>query len=185
MSTSLQDQFLLAMPHLEDANFSGTLTYLCDHGNQGALGVVINRPLDITLGEVMQQLGLDAYQCQASLASVYEGGPVHSDRGFILHTGTADWDASVQITADLCLTTSIDILEAIAKNQGPERFLVALGCASWAEGQLEEEIKDNVWLTCPLDLDILFEIASEHRLQAAANLLGIDFHLMSTQAGHA
>ena len=166
----LKDHFLLAMPHLEDPNFAGSLAYLCDHDEKGTMGVIINRPLELTLDRN---------------APVYYGGPVHKDRGFILHRGSsADWDSSIQVTEEIALTTSMDMLQALAAGRGPEHFLVCLGCAGWESGQLEAELLDNAWLTVEGRSDILFEVPPEQRLGAAAGILGIDLNLMAREAGH-
>ncbi|WP_028302534.1 YqgE/AlgH family protein [Oceanospirillum beijerinckii] len=188
---SLRNHFLIAMPHLEDSNFSGTVTYICEHNEDGALGIVINKPLEqLEVAELFAQLelpnpnsGLSEYE--EVVSHIYEGGPVHHERGFIVHTGGADWDSSLQVSDELSLTTSVDILDAIANRRGPQQFLIALGCAGWEGGQLEKELQENTWLTCPANSAVLFDSPYEGKLQAAAGLLGIDINLLSSQAGHA
>ena len=188
---SLRNHFLIAMPHLEDSNFSGTVTYICEHNEDGALGIVINKPLEqLEVAELFAQLelpnpnsGLSEYE--EVVSHIYEGGPVHHERGFIVHTGSANWDSSLQVSDELSLTTSVDILDAIANRRGPQQFLIALGCAGWEGGQLEKELQENTWLTCPANSTVLFDSPVEGKLQPAAGLLGIDINLLSSQAGHA
>ncbi|MDN3522909.1 YqgE/AlgH family protein [Halomonas ramblicola] len=181
----LKDHFLLAMPHLEDPNFAGSLSYLCDHDEKGTMGVIINHPLDLTLEALFEQLDLGGEESPHRNAPVYFGGPVHKDRGFILHHGSSDdWDSSIQVTEGIALTTSMDMLQALAAGRGPERFLVCLGCAGWESGQLEQELLDNAWLTVEGRSDILFEVPPEQRLGAAAGILGVDLNLMTREAGH-
>ncbi|KAA0010202.1 YqgE/AlgH family protein [Billgrantia pellis] len=181
----LRHHFLLAMPHLEDPNFAGSLSYLCDHDENGTMGVIVNRPLDISLDALFEQLELEGDDSPHRNAPVYYGGPTHKDRGFILHRGSSEpWDSSIQVDDDIALTTSMDILLALAAGRGPEEFLVCLGCAGWEAGQLEQELKDNAWLTVEGDGDILFKVPPEQRLGAAAGILGVDLNLMSREAGH-
>jgi len=181
----LKDHFLMAMPHLEDPNFAGSLSYLCDHDEKGTMGVIVNRPLELTLEALFEQLELGGEESPHRNAPVYYGGPVHKDRGFILHRGASTpWDSSIQVTEELALTTSMDMLQALAAGEGPEDFLVCLGCAGWEAGQLEQEILDNAWLTVEGRSDILFEVPPEQRLSAAAGILGVDLNLMTREAGH-
>ncbi|WP_136247167.1 YqgE/AlgH family protein [Halomonas borealis] len=183
---SLKNHFLMAMPHLEDPNFAGTLSYLCDHDDKGTMGVVVNRPMDeLTLEALFEQLELECSASANLSAPVYYGGPVHKERGFILHEGDSQqWDSSLQVTDDIALTTSMDVLEALAAGRGPEKFLVCLGCVGWESGQLEQELMDNTWLTVEGRPDVLFEVPPEQRLGASANLLGVDLNLMTREAGH-
>ncbi|WP_163836157.1 YqgE/AlgH family protein [Spartinivicinus ruber] len=184
---SLRNRFLIAMPHLMDPNFSQSVTFICEHNEQGAMGIVINRPTQLTLGEIFRQVGIEPnsnnrYQSEL----IYAGGPVELERGFVLHTpGEHKWDSSISVSPNIQLTTSKDILQAMAKNEGPENALVALGYAGWEAGQLEREIKDNAWLTCDADPLILFQTPMDKRLEAAAALIGVDLHLLSTEVGHA
>jgi putative transcriptional regulator len=181
----LKDHFLLAMPHLEDANFAGSLSYLCDHDEKGTMGVIVNRPLELTLEALFEQLELGGEESPHRNTPVYYGGPVHKDRGFILHRGSSTpWDSSIQVTEELALTTSMDMLQALAAGEGPEDFLICLGCAGWEAGQLEQEILDNAWLTVEGRSDILFEVPPEQRLGAAAGILGVDLNLLTREAGH-
>lgn len=182
---TLKHHFLLAMPHLEDPNFAGSLSYLCDHDENGTMGVIVNRPLDLTLDALFEQLDIDGEESPYCEAPVYYGGPVHKDRGFILHRGSSEpWDSSIQVADDIALTTSMDMLHALGAGQGPRDFLVCLGCSGWEAGQLETEIKDNAWLTVEGRADILFDAPPEQRLNSAAGILGIDLNLMSREAGH-
>ncbi|QEM80124.1 YqgE/AlgH family protein [Halomonas binhaiensis] len=182
---SLKNHFLMAMPHLEDPNFAGTLSYLCDHDAKGTMGVIVNKPTDLTLEALFEQLELESVDGPNRHAPVYFGGPVHKDRGFILHKGNAEeWDSSIQVTDEIALTTSMDMLQALAKGEGPCEFLVCLGCAGWESGQLEQELMDNAWLTVEGRPEVLFEVPPEQRLHTGAGLLGVDLNLMTREAGH-
>ncbi|WP_299197387.1 YqgE/AlgH family protein [uncultured Amphritea sp.] len=181
---SLQGHFLISMPHMDDPNFAQAVIYICEHNASGAMGIIINRPLEIDLNELLQHLDFSYHGDQ--IAPVYAGGPVQDDRGFILHCRTAnEWDSCYHITGELTLTTSMDILQAISENRGPEQFLVALGYAGWGAGQLEQELSENVWLSCLANLDIMFRTPAEERLQAAATTLGVNLDLLTSQSGHA
>ncbi|WP_301585452.1 YqgE/AlgH family protein [Halomonas alkaliantarctica] len=183
---SFKHHFLMAMPHLEDPNFAGSLIYLCDHDHNGCMGVIANRPLEITLDALFEQLSLGGDDSPHRNAPVYYGGPMHKDRGFILHIGDSqEWDSSVQVEDGIALTTSMDILQALADNTGPENFLVCLGCAGWDAGQLEDELKENTWLTVEGQGSVLFSTPPAERLTAAAGILGVDLNLMTRNAGHA
>lgn len=180
---SLTNQLLLAMPQLDDPWFGHGLVYICEHTKDGAMGLVINNPVQLTLNEVFAELKLPEQRPEDEV--ILCGGPVAPDQGFILHSPTGKWDSSMSITEDICLTTSKDILAAIAQGQGPEKYLVTLGYAGWSAGQLEDELAENSWLTLPADNSILFDTPFEQRLQKAADQLGIDMSLLSSQAGHA
>jgi len=184
-STSLTNHFLIAMPGLQDPNFARTVTYVCEHTDQGAMGIVINRPMEIRLGEVLSQLDIDSEDRTVLNSFVYLGGPVQPERGFVLHTGGQSYDSTLSITADISVTTSRDVLEAIATGEGPARRLIALGYAGWGGGQLEAEMSANAWLSGPADTDIIFSLPAEARWLAAAQLLGVDMNLLSGEAGHA
>lgn len=181
----LRNHFLIAMPTLEDPNFFHTVTYICEHNAEGALGIVINRPTDITLGEMLEQLSITPEPQLNTTVSVYEGGPVQPEHGFLLHTPLGQWSATLPVTEQVALTTSKDILEAIARGAGPQRYLVALGYAGWGPGQLEEEMATNAWLSGPATPEILFDTPAEKRWEAAAALLGVDLRLLSNETGHA
>jgi putative transcriptional regulator len=184
-SQCLRDHFLLAMPSLDEGIFAHSVTYVCEHGEAGAMGLVINRPLDLDLDEIFDHLEIETSRDFSDIP-VMAGGPVQTDHGFILHRpGPEAWDATLQVTKELLLTTSQDILRAIAADKGPSEYLVALGYAGWSAGQLEEEITRNSWLTLPADPAIIFHTPPEQRLQAAAGRLGIDMNLISSEAGHA
>ena len=183
--TSLQNQFLIAMPSLDDPNFSQTVTFITEHSANGALGLVINRPLNLTLGQLLEHLQLASDQPDMAKIPVYHGGPVETEQGFVIHSPVGHWGTTLRVTDDIGITTSRDILQAVAQGQGPDHLLVALGYAGWGPGQLEQELLDNAWLSSPFDFSILFEMPSEQRWLASAALLGIDLHLLSSHAGHA
>jgi putative transcriptional regulator len=181
----LRDHFLLAMPRVSEGIFSQSITYICEHGESGAMGIVINRPLDLSVAEIFDHLQIKA-QRDFSDVPVLAGGPVQMDHGFVLHRFcNQNWEASLKVTAEITLTTSRDILRAIASGEGPRDHLIALGYAGWAAGQLEQELVDNSWLTLPGNSDVIFSTPVERRLGAAASALGIDMNLISAQAGHA
>lgn len=182
---NLTNHFLIAMPSLADDNFSRSVTLICEHNEEGALGIVINRPTDFTLGEMLQQLELIEDADRFSDITIFSGGPVQVEHGFILHQPAGHWEHSLQITDELALTTSRDLLEAIAHDDSPRNMLIALGYAGWGAGQLEYELGENAWLTTAADTDIVFHIPVEQRWQAAASRLGIDLSLLSGDTGHA
>jgi putative transcriptional regulator len=181
MST-LRNQFLIAMPHLKDPNFEATISYICDHGDEGAMGIIINRPLGIRVGDMLEQLDLGATGIDKP---VYSGGPVQVERGFVLHSPSDEWQSSMAISSDIIITTSKDILQAMALGHGPKDSLVALGYAGWGAGQLEEEIANNVWITCPADAAVLFHTVDDQKVVAALGRVGIDYHRISSNSGHA
>lgn len=181
---NLQNQFLIAMPQLEDPNFNGAITYICQHNEEGAMGIVINKATGIDLGEIFEQLALST-EGQHNHVPVSQGGPVQLDRGFVLHNDGTSWDSSYAVSDQIQLTTSQDILKAIAKGEGPEQFVVALGYAGWGAGQLEDEIVQNSWLTCDSCEDILFHTDMSKKYTMALASLGLDAAKLSSNAGHA
>ena len=184
ISDSLRDHFLIATPALNEGFFTRSVTYICEHGESGAMGVVINHPLEVELPEILEHLDIEGdHKPRDPL--VLAGGPVQIDHGFVLHRGPTRWESSMGVGRDVLLTTSRDVLAAIAQGEGPAHYLVALGCAGWEAGQLEEELTQNAWLTVPADNDILFTTPVGQRLAAAGHKLGIDIDLMSGEAGHA
>jgi len=181
----LKHHFLIAMPHMADPNFAQTVTYLVEHNEQGAMGLVINRPSGLNLADVLEQLrpeGDASPLCQS--LPIFSGGPVQTDRGFVLHPSGHSFQATLEL-GELALSTSQDVLFAIADGSGPDKHLITLGYAGWEAGQLEAELADNAWLTCPADAAILFDTPAEQRLGAAAARLGINLGLLTAQAGHA
>ena len=182
---NLKNQFLIAMPSISGGIFANSLTYICEHNEHGAMGIVINHPLDLCLNEMLEHLEISDIRYPHN-EPILAGGPVHMDRGFVLHRATNQcWDSSLQVSDQICLTTSQDILTAIAHDEGPRESIVALGYAGWGAGQLEGELADNAWLTVPADIDIIFKTPIEKRAQAAAARLGINLALIAPQAGHA
>lgn len=188
-SLNLADHFLIAMPAMRDPVFGGTVVYLCEHNANGALGVIINKPTDMTVDILLSRidLKLEIAPDLALLdkAPVMYGGPVQADRGFVLHAPVGDFSSTLSVTDEIALTTSKDILEAVAQGSGPQRMLVSLGCAGWSAGQLENEITRNGWLTVRADPGIVFDLPLEQRFLAAIRLLGIDPMMLSGEAGHA
>jgi putative transcriptional regulator len=181
----LSNHFLIAMPAMADPFFVKSLTYVCEHNEQGALGLVVNRPVSLTLGELFEQIKVPLNAAELEGMPVHFGGPVQTDRGFVLHEPTGEWQSTLNINGKIGLTTSKDILEAVGQGNGPRNLLVTLGYAGWSQGQLEHEISQNAWLTVPATQHILFDIPAEERLAAAMALLGINFASLSEESGHA
>jgi len=182
---NLTHHFLVAMPTVQEGAFAGALAYICEHDENGALGIVVNRPLDLTLGEMFEQIDIPLQQAELSKRQIHFGGPVQAERGFVLHEPKGDWESTLHINDKLALTSSKDILEAISEGRGPRHMIVTLGYAGWDQGQLEHEITENIWLTVPASEHILFELPPEKRLPAAMSLLGIDYSSLVEEAGHA
>lgn len=183
-TVNLTNHFLIAMPNMADPNFSGTLTYIADHNEQGALGVVVNRPIDMELATLFEQIGLTLPEGLRDQI-VYLGGPVQQERGFVLHSPAESYSSTLRVNDAVGLTTSKDILEAVAQGKGPAKFMVSLGYSGWSAGQLEAEIAQNAWLSVEADPHVIFDLPPEARLPAAMKLLGIDFSNLSDEAGHA
>jgi putative transcriptional regulator len=184
-TVNLTHHFMIAMPALENSVFSKTILYVCEHNEQGALGLVINRPIDLQLSTMLQQINIQPEKPLVKEASILFGGPVQVDCGFVLHHPIGKWQSTLTVNDNIGLTTSLDILKAIANDDGPQQILVTLGYAGWAPGQIEHELAQNTWLTVPASSDIIFNLPAEKRLSAAMELLGIDFSKLSHQAGHA
>lgn len=182
---NLTDHFLIAMPNMADPFFAKTLTYICEHNEKGAVGLVINRPTEFTLDKLFEQLGIPCADSLSAGRSVMFGGPVQIDSGFVLHQPVGKWKSTLAVNQAVGLTSSVDILEAIANCEGPEQMLVALGYSGWALGQIEQELVQNAWLTVPASSSIIFGMSSEERLPAAAQLLGVNFSNLSNEVGHA
>lgn len=182
---SLVNQLLIAMPGMEDPNFSSTVTLICEHNEEGALGIVINRPLELKLGGLFEQLDLGRGDAAFAEAPVMLGGPVGPERGFVLHGTDQAFEHSLAISGDIQLTLSRDIIDAMAAGSGPRRSLVALGYAGWEAGQLEQEMLANSWLTVDAAPEIVFDLPFAERWAAAAGTLGIDISRMAPDAGHA
>lgn len=183
--TSLANQLLIALPALEDPNFSRTVALICQHDSDGAMGVVVNRTSEYTLGDVFEQMGIESADEALRGQRVLAGGPVHPERGFVLHDGDRAWDSTLAVADGLYVTTSRDVLEAMARGDGPANAAVALGCAGWGAGQLEFELTENSWLTVPADAELLFRTPLEARWQAAAGRIGVDMTRVADYSGHA
>jgi putative transcriptional regulator len=182
----LANHFLIAVPSMNDPNFSRGVTLLCQHNEEGAMGVMVNRVSSYRLGDILGQMDISSDDQDLLAAPVLAGGPVQPERGFVLHDPTErEWDSSFAISPVLALTTSRDILVAMAAGHGPRRAVVALGYAGWGGGQLETELQENTWLAASADPSILFETPLEQRWSAAARLIGIDMSLLTNYAGHA
>ena len=184
-SSHLTNQFLIAMPSLADPNFSKTVTLICDHNEDGAMGLVINRPLDLGIDVLFDYLNIKNSQLSDQYIPIFQGGPVHTERGFVLHRDIGNWEATIPVSEDMAVTMSQDIIEAIAHNQGPKEYLVTLGYAGWGAGQLESELAQNSWLNGPADPAIVFDTPIEQRWTAAAHHLGVELKNLSADVGHA
>lgn len=192
-SINLTNQFLIAMPGMADETFAGAVVYMCEHTDKGALGLVINKPIDIKLKNLFEKVELTLDRADLANEPVYFGGPVQTERGFVLHErlGSADgsegghYNSSLQIPGGLEMTTSKDVLEALSHGAGPKKILVTLGYSGWSAGQLEEEIGRNGWITVSAEPGIIFDTPVEQRYDKALSLLGIDPRMLSQEAGHA
>lgn len=184
-STNFTNHFLIAMPGMMDPNFAHALAFVCEHNDGGALGIVVNKPTDMTLSSLFDQIEVPLKDAGLASAPVHFGGPVQIDRGFVLHRPLGSWQSTLAVGGDLGLTTSKDVLEAVGRGDGPAEVFVSLGYAGWSAGQLEQEIAQNAWLTVEADADVLFDMPAQRRLPAAMQLLGIDFSRLSDNVGHA
>lgn len=182
---NLTNHFLIAMPAMTDPFFAKSLTYVCEHNEEGAMGIVVNRPISLTLSELFAQINMPLQQEALEDMPVHFGGPVQTDRGFVLHDAGGHWQSTLHVNDRVNLTTSKDILQAVGEGKGPQHLLVSLGYAGWSKGQLEQELADNAWLSVPASEHILFNLPAEERLPAAMKLLGVDYASLSEEAGHA
>ena len=178
-TVSLANHFLIAMPAMADPNFSRTLTYICEHNAGGALGVIVNRPIDMTLGTLLERVDITCDNKTSADAPIYFGGPVQTDRGFVLHSPAQQWHSQLRVDDDMALTSSRDILQSIGQTGEPANALVMLGYSGWSAGQLEWELSQNAWLTVQADPHIIFDLPPDARLDAALHLLGVDFTNLS------
>ncbi|HEX6833764.1 MAG TPA: YqgE/AlgH family protein [Rudaea sp.] len=184
-TSSLTDHFLIAMPNMRDPSFKRSVAFLCQHNDEGAMGLLVNRLSEYRLGDVLAQMRIKCESAEVGDAPVLIGGPVQPERGFVLHTPHGEWESSFKISDRICVTTSRDVLAAIAEGRGPERALITLGYAGWSAGQIETELKENSWLTVPASEAILFETPLEERWEAAAGLVGVNIANIAGYAGHA
>jgi len=182
---NLSRQFLIAMPAMADPIFAKSLVFVCDHNDQGAMGVIVNRPLGMNMRTLFQQVDIELRREDVAEQEVYFGGPVQTDRGFVLHQPLGNWQSTLAVEDELGLTTSKDVLLAMGEGGGPDRMFISLGYAGWEAGQLESELGQNAWLTVDADIEVIFGLPSEQRYEAALGLLGIDMAMLSDTAGHA
>ena len=185
-SSNLENQFLIAMPQMVDSYFANTVTYLWKHNNEGALGIVINKPLQACVADMFSELAIECIVEEGHFRKqlVLAGGPVERDKGFIIHDADNSWESSISVTDNISICTSKSILEDIARGDGPDNYIVALGCAGWDAGQLEQEIAANAWLTTPANPELIFSDDFEHKAQRAAAILGVDLGQLSPETGH-
>ncbi|HIV72065.1 MAG TPA: YqgE/AlgH family protein [Candidatus Aquabacterium excrementipullorum] len=186
---NLTNQFLIAMPGMTDGNFAGAVVYMCEHTERGALGLIINRPIEIGVQQLFEKVDLVLERDDLLATPVYLGGPVQTERGFVLHEQLDEegghYNSTLKIDGGLEMTTSRDVLEAMANGAGPRKVLITLGYSGWSAGQLEEELSRNGWLSVPADREIIFDTPVEERYDRALSLLGIDRGFLSSEAGHA
>jgi putative transcriptional regulator len=181
---SLVDHFLIAMPQLQDSYFANTVIYMWRHTDEGALGLVVNLPIKMQLSEIFEQLDMPDTRGRGANQIVLSGGPVETEKGFVLHDAPPSWPSSLSVTDGITITTSRDILAAIARGEGPENYLVALGCSGWSPGQLEKELKENSWLTCPATKDIIFSKDFAQKPNMATATLGFSFSQLTSDVGY-
>lgn len=183
---SLENHFLIAMPSMQDPFFKRAVTYICEHDEDGAMGLVINQPINITVGELLDKIAIDNDKAQQSASTaVFAGGPVGKDRGFVLHSPKAGFCASQKLSDDIMITTSKDVLASLTTSHAPEQFIITLGYSGWEQGQLEQELLDNSWLVIKADPKIIFDTPIENRWEKAVSMLGFDISQLSSEAGHA
>ena len=182
----LQHHFLLSMPSLGEPNFfSHSLTYICEHDENGAMGLMVNRPLDITVGDIFVQMEIDPGKLEIAHHRAFQGGPVDQERGFVLHSADVEWENTLHAGDDISVTSSREILESLADGSGPRDAMIVLGYAAWTAGQLEHELQQNYWLTCPASHEIIFDIGTDKKINAAAATLGSSLSQLSSEVGHA
>jgi len=182
---NLTNHFLIAMPTLEDPNFFHSVTLICEHNEEGTMGILINRPLEIRLSEILEQMGIENNSEDINQQCLFLGGPVQNERGFILHKPHGDGEEMLVVSDNLALSSSRDMLASIAANEGPEKSLIALGYAGWAAGQLEKELAENAWISTPASEQIIFDTPVTERWKSAAASAGIDLSRLSSDVGHA
>jgi putative transcriptional regulator len=184
-SRYLTNQLLIAMPAMGDPNFAQTVALICDHSSDGALGLILNKPMPMRMSEIFEQLEIEVASGPLRQRRVLRGGPMQTDRGFVVHRAGGHWDSTLKVSETLHVTTSRDILAAMARGEGPHDAVVALGYAGWSGGQLEDEIRSNAWLSAPVDLGLIFELPFESRWEAAGRLLGVELTRISPISGNA
>lgn len=185
MITSLANHMLIAMPSLDDPNFKRAVIYVCEHQDEGSVGLIINQPMSFPLGFVFEQLQIEPIRVEMNRLPLLYGGPVQPERGFVIHRPLGGWRSSLSLTDEVTVTTSNDIIRAIATDTGPKDVLVTLGYSGWGEHQLEKEVMDNIWLVCPYKQELLYEVPFEDRWTYAASLIGVRMDQLSSDAGHA
>ncbi len=181
----LSNHLLIAMPSLQDSGFDHTVSLICEHNEEGAMGFVLNRPTELHIGELFEQMDITVTAPLAANNLLHSGGPVQPDRGFVIHTPVGNWDSTLEVTQEIGITASRDILDAIANGKGPEKHIVTLGYAGWSGGQLEQEISENSWLSVPADLQLIFDTDDAKRWESSAGRIGVDISTLTTEAGHA
>lgn len=182
---SLTNHLLIAMPSLTDPNFARSVIYLCEHHEQGSVGLIINRPMQFPLSIVFEQLNIEPIHVETNRVPLLFGGPVQPERGFVIHKQAGVWRSSLVLQDEVTVTTSNDIIRAIAQDTGPKDVLVTLGYAAWTSTQLEKEVMDNVWLVCPYRSDILYEVPFHERWEYAGKSIGVNMSQLSSDSGHA
>lgn len=180
----LSNHLLIAMPSLKDSNFAHTVSLICEHNEEGAMGFVLNRPTELHISDLFEHMDIDVTAPLEKNHVLHTGGPVQPDRGFVIHSPIGSWESTLELTTNIGITASRDILNAIAAGQGPEKHIITLGYAGWSGGQLEQEIVENSWLSVPADIQLVFDTADSQLWKASASQLGIDISTLTTEAGH-
>ncbi|MBA2651683.1 MAG: YqgE/AlgH family protein [Tatlockia sp.] len=184
-NSSLANHLLIAMPSLTDPNFERSVIYICEHHVQGTVGLIINRPMQFALGLVFEQMQIQPATIDRNQLPLLFGGPVQPERGFVIHRPLGGWRSSLALGDDVTVTTSNDIIRAIAANEGPKDVLVTLGYAGWGENQLEQEVLDNIWLVCPYKAELLYEVPFTERWEYAGLTIGVKMNQLTNETGHA
>ena len=185
LNSSLANHLLIAMPSLTDPNFERSVIYVCEHHPQGTVGLIINRPMQFFLGLVFEQMKIEPIKVEHTQMPLLFGGPVQPERGFVIHRPIGVWRSSLSLREDVTVTTSNDIIQAIAADKGPKDVLVTLGYSGWGESQLDQEVMQNVWLVCPYSSELLYEVPFSERWDYAGNIIGVKMSQLTTDAGHA
>lgn len=181
----LSNHLLIAMPSLQDSNFDHTVSLICEHNEEGAMGFVLNRPTGLHVSELFEQMEIEVTVPLKKDHLLHTGGPVQPDRGFVIHSPVGNWESTLEVTPEIGITASRDILDAIACGKGPEKQIITLGYAGWSGGQLEQEIAENSWLSVPADLQLVFDTDDTQLWKKSASQIGIDISMLTTEAGHA
>lgn len=185
ISTSFANHLLIAMPAMIDPNFAHTVIYVCEHHAEGTVGLIINRPMEFSLSLVFEQMNIESVQEERKMQPLMFGGPIQMERGFVVHRPMGEWRSSLILGDEVTITTSNDIIRAIADGKGPKDALITLGYAGWTENQLELEVMNNIWLVCPFKAELLYDVPFVQRWEAAGMMIGVKMNQLTSAVGHA